>query len=395
MDRPKLRNVDRIPLRRDGEDHVVLRDPMGIAETIAIDAAFVPVLDALDGTRTPVQIRQSLLMGRSLDVDLDDLRTFIADLEGAGLLDGDAFRARWAQCHAAFMAAPTRAPMLADTLYPSDPEALRTALHAALGPPPAPGERRARAVLLPHSPPGVVGHVVAATLRCLPPPDAIDAVIMLGADHHPGLLPFALLDKPYETPLGVVPCASPIVHALQRRVPWLEREAIRHRLAHSLEWATVYLQHAWGERMPPCVPLLCGAAAIVGDDGLHAGVAELVAALDALTDDARVLIVAVAEFTHAGAAYGRPSLDDGGRDALAMRDRAVLGAVLRGRTREVLAEAEDRLAQGRPSGLPTLVVLSELVTGLTGTVCEQALVPIGAGDARGWVGIAGACFRAR
>ena len=391
MDRPKLRNVERIGLVRDGVDHLVLRDPMSIAQTIAIDAEFGPVLDALDGTRTLAQIRQSLLMNRGLDVALDDLRAFAADLEAAGLLDGDAFRSRWLACHDAFFAAPTRVPMLAGTLYSEHAQELRDALSAALGPI-SPSGRATRALLMPHGPLEITGPVVAATLPALPPRDQIDAVVLLGADHHPALLPFAVLDKPYETPLGVLPCAAQLVDALTRRIPWLDREAIRHRVAHSLEWTALYLQHAWGADVPPCVPIVCGAAAIVNQRAAHEGVAELVAALDGLLEDERVLVVVAAELAHAGEAYGRAPLDADGLAAIEARDRAVLDAVIRGRPRDVLARAQDPLEQGRPSGLPALLVLAELVTGLHGEACAYALTPVAGGSA-GWAGLAGAAFR--
>ncbi len=393
MDRPKLRNVERIPLSRDGEALLVLRDPMGIGETIAIDEDFAPVLDAFDGSRTLPQIRQSLMMGRGLDVTVLDLQAFVGDLEAAGLLDGDGFRQRWIDCHDAFMAAPTRAPTLAGTLYPADAALLRAAMHQAFGPTPA-GDPGCRAVLLPHSPIDLVGPVVATTLPALPPPDSIDAVVLLGADHHPGLLPFALLDKPYETPLGVLQCAQPLADALRRRISWIDREAIRHRTAHSLEWAALYLQHAWGDRVPPCLPLICGAAAIEGESRVHDGVAEFVAVLDALTEDARVLVVVAAELAHAGEAYGRKELDDAGYAEIEARDRGVLDALVHGRPRELLARADDRRGQGRPSGLPALLVLAELVTGLRGQVCAYSLARV-PGPTPGWAGLAGAGFRIR
>jgi AmmeMemoRadiSam system protein B len=396
VDRPKLRNVERIGLLRDGTPHLVLRDPMSVAETIAIDADFAPVLDAFDGTRTLSQIRQSLLMGRGLDVALEDLRAFAKDLEAAGLLDGDAFRARWLACHDAFFAAAARPPMLAGTLYPDDTVELRELLRDTVGPI-APSGRTTRAVLLPHGPLEMTGPILAATLPALPPRSAIDTVVLLGADHHPALLPFAVLDKPYATPLGVVPCATKLVGALARRIDWLDREAIRHRVAHSLEWASIYLQHAWSGDVPPCVPIVCGAAAIVDHREAHDGVAELVASIDGLLDDERVLVVVAAELAHAGGAYGRPALDPAGLATVEARDRAVLDAVVRGRPRDVLARAEDPLEQGRPSGLPALLVLSELVTGMRGEACAYALTRVpgdSAADGDGWAGLAGAAFRA-
>lgn len=391
MDRPKLRNVERIPLSRAGEALLVLRDPMGLAEPFAIDAEFAPVLDALDGRRTLAQVRQSLAMTGGLVLEAADFEAFVAQLGEAGLLDDDRFRERWAEAHEAFLAAPSRPPILADVLYPADPAALAQEL-AVLGPREALAQGGpSRAITLPHAPIDIAAPELRAALRALPPADQLDAVILLGADHHPGLLPYALCDRPYATPLGTTVIDDAIVDALRRRLPWIDREAIRHRASHSLEWAVLALQYAWGPAMPKVVPLLAGATVLGKDDRLHDAVGELVATLEALTEDARVLVVAAAELTHAGPAYGRPRVDAAGRDALDDRDREVLAALCRGRTREVLARADDRLDQGRPSGLPVFATLCELSTDLRGEVLAQRLAPLPA-PAVGLVGLAAVRF---
>ncbi|MFO0636300.1 MAG: hypothetical protein U0168_26000, partial [Nannocystaceae bacterium] len=69
------------------------------------------------------------------------------------------------------------------------------------------------------------------------------------------------------------------------------------------------------------------------------------------------------------------------------RDRTLLESLCRGRTRELLARADDRLGQGRPSGLPVLATLAELATGGRGEVLDHRLVPLPA-PARGHVGLA-------
>jgi AmmeMemoRadiSam system protein B len=388
MDRPRLRNVERIPLRRGDDELIVLRDPMGIAEPLAIDAEFAVVLDALDGRRSVAQIRQSLLMGRGLDIAPADLEALLGELDEAGLLDGDAFRARWAVLHDAFFAAPERAATLAGVLYPEDPSELAAQLLRALGPPMFARDGAADAVLWPHGPLELVGSVLASTLPSLPPPELLDFVVVLGADHHPGLLPYAVLDKPYRTPLGLAACADDVVAALVRRVPWLEREAIRHRVAHSIEWSVIYLQHAYGAALPPVVPLLCGATACA-DGRAHDDVAELALALEAMLDGARALVCASAELTHAGPAYGRPLLDAAGLDAVVARDRELLAAVVRGRARDVLTHGIDVAGQGRPSGLPVLLTLAEtLAVGARTRVSAYELVPVH-GPSAGWIGLAG------
>ena len=386
MDRPRLRNVERIPLSRGSETLVVLRDPMGIAEPLAIDADFVAVLDAIDGRRNPAQIRQSLLMTKSLDVPLPDLEAFLADLDVAGLLEGDAFRARWAALHDAFFDADERAAQLAGVLYADDPAELSRELDQHIGT--IAGTQNASAVLVPHGPPAIVGHVLAQTLPALPAPDELDFVVILGADHHPGLLPYAVLDKPWRTPLGLAPCERDVVAALVRRVPWLDREAIRHRIARSIEWSLIYMQHAWRGRMPPIVPVLCGATTCA-DGRAHDGVGELATALESMLDGARALVVASAELTHAGPAYGRPLLDAAGVAAVEARDRDLLGALVRQRARDVLTQGIDVAGQGRPSGLPVLLTLAETLAVDARTrisAYELAQVP---GPEVGWIGLAG------
>lgn len=386
MDRPRLRNVERIPLSRGGEQLVVLRDPMGIAEPLAIDAELVAILDAIDGKRSPAQIRQSLLMTKALDVPLPDLVALLADLDEAGLLDGERFKARWAAVHDAFFDADERAPQLAGVLYPDDPIALARELDEHIGAITCANE--ASALLVPHGPPAIVGRVLAQTLPALPAPDELDFVVILGADHHPGLLPYTVLDKPWRTPLGLAACEHDVVAALVRRVPWLDREAIRHRIAHSIEWSLLFLQHAWRGRTPPIVPVLCGATTCA-DGRAHDGVAELATALESMLDGARALVCASAELTHAGPAYGRPLLDAAGLDAVETRDRDLLGALVRGRARDVLTHGIDVAGQGRPSGLPVLLTLAETVavdSRARISAYELAQVP---GPDIGWIGLAG------
>ncbi|MBC8069495.1 MAG: AmmeMemoRadiSam system protein B, partial [Deltaproteobacteria bacterium] len=246
----------------------------------------------------------------------------------------------------------------------------------------------ASALLVPHGPIELVGPVLAPTLAAAPPAERVDFIVVLGADHHPGLLPYAVLDKPYRTPLGLAPCADDVVAALVRRIPWLEREAIRHRTAHSIEWSVLYLQHLYGDAMPPVVPLLCGAT-VCADGRAHDGVAELATALEAMLDGANALVCASAELTHAGPAYGRPMLDMAGLDAVIARDRALLDALVRGRARDVLALGIDVAGQGRPSGLPVLLTLAETlsVDARTRVSAYELVQPEGVEP--GWIGLAG------
>jgi AmmeMemoRadiSam system protein B len=393
MDRPKLRKVDRIEHRREAEDLVVVRDPLGLAEPFGLDAELAPVLDLLDGTRTLAQIRQSLLMSHGLDLPLPDLAGFVAQLQGQGLLDDDTFRERWADLHADFLEAPVRAPALAGLVYPADAEALATELERFVPAVPH-GSPRMRpgtsvvGVLVPHGPLDAVGPLLDETLRGLPPPEAIEHVVILGTDHGPGLLPYVVTDKPYATPRGTLPLATNLASALERRVPWVRREELRHRDAISLELAALILQHVYGDRCPPVLPVLCGITALVDPEQREAR-ERFELALGSLCEDRPVLWWLSAELGHAGPAYGRPPLTDAQRVELQARDAELLAALRTGDEAALVKTALREHPQGPASGGPTLVAAARMLpTGYRGELVRQTSYEA-PGNEPGVVGVAG------
>ena len=392
MDRPKLRKVDRIEHRRDGEELVVVRDPLRLAEPFAIDADLAPVLDMLDGTRTVGQIRQSLLMTRSMDLPAEDLAAFVDQLREQGLLDDDAFRERWAQQHTDFVDAPTRAPGLAGLVYPEQPEDLRELLRHALpdgdGKPRTSPDSNLLGVLAPHGPFERVGPLLDETLRGLPSAKSLEFIVILGTDHGPGLLPYVVTDKPYETPLGTSRVAKDLLGALERRVDWVRREELRHREAMSLELATVTLQHLYGADCPPLLHVLCGATGLATPDQ-QAAREQFELALGALCEDRPVLWWVSAELSHAGPAYGRSALTEIQRVELQERDAELLAALRRGDEAGLTTAARREHAQGPASGGPTLAAaIRMLPPGYRGELVRQTSYEA-PGDQPGAVGVGG------
>lgn len=396
VQRPKLRRLDRHHLERDGEALLVLRDPQGVAEPVALPAEVGPLLDLLDGTRSAAQIRHSLLFSGREAFDREAIEGLIDDLGAAGLLDDDSFRRRWAALHRAFVDAPRRPPAFADVLYPGDPEALAELLGELLGPARrrlAPGSPLA-GVLIPHQPFERAESILAATLVELPPADELDAIVIVGADPQPGLVPFAATAKDFDTPLGPVAADRRRIDRLCERHPWLLQEEIRHRGAVSVELAAILVRYLYGDAAPPILPLLCGQAALlVGEQSV--AVDELYASLEVDLDELRVLWIAVAELGHCGPAYGRPRLPDDAADRLQARDQGLLEALARGQLHELQRRclAEDPLL-GPASGAPVLASLARLLpVGYRGGVAAYACQPA-PGDEPGLVGLAGVRFAA-
>lgn len=392
LERPKLRKVDRAVLRRGDESLIVLRDPLGISEPAALPEEATPVLDMLDGQRTAAQVRQSLLLRGVLSVSLEEVVALVDELSCAGFLDDDRFRAMWEAAHRDFMGHAVRAPRYADVLYTREPAALQAELARAL---PDPGRRHVAGsdvigVLVPHQPlAGRVAALTDATLRGLPEPRAVDLVVILGTDHHPGRLPFALTAKHYGTPLGPVRSDSELVHALEQRLPWIRREEIRHREAVSIELAALTLRHLYGDACPPALPIACGPAALRDDPDLDA----FLATMEHVLEDRRVLWWVSAELSHAGPAYGRPALDDEGLQLLAERDLACIDSLRAARPEQLTRRCQDNDEMlGRPSGAAALATLARLLpVGYRADLIDYATCSP-AGPDPGWLGLAGMRF---
>lgn len=400
-ERPRLRaSVERIPLDRDTpagpEPLLVLRDPLGLSEPLAVDRDLAGLLDLLDGTRTQAQLRQSMMMRGEADLRADDLAEFIVALREAGMLDDDEFRARWLEAHDEFMARPHREPWAAGLLYPGQAEPLRAQLDAAL--PDRSGRLVAGAstlaVVCPHQPFDRAASVLDQTLRELPPADEIDTIVVLATDHHPGMLPFAVTDKGYATPLGVCLADVDLVAKLDDRLGWVRREEVRHRTGAPIELSAVVLRWLYGRDCPPILPVLCGRSGLAESEAEHAD--DFLAALEMLLEGRRVLYWAAAELAHAGPIYGRPALDDDRLGQVVAHDEACLDALVDGRIDRFRQRCLEDVPQGRPSGAAALDALVRLLpVGYRAVLGGYDAALVQEGAATGRVGMAGVRFTAK
>lgn len=327
--RPRLRNLDRVELERDGEALIVLYDPLELCEPIALDAEFAPVLDLLAGERSLPQIRQTLLMrGDAPDVSVDDLAAFVADLSDAGMLDDDRFVTRWSRVHDDFLAATHRAPHVAGTWFEAEAQAFARACSERFG---APEQRVAprggpatRALWTPAEPLVDVGDILAETLAQLPAPEDLDVIVVFGADRQRGLLPYAVTDKAFDTPLGPVPGAPEIVAGLARELDWVQREQLRLRLGGAIELPCALLRWVYGDACPPVLAVSCAPTSL---ERGHDEVEAFFEGLEMKLARRQTLLWASGSVSHAGPAYGGTADDLVEQREL---DIACIDAALRG-----------------------------------------------------------------
>ena len=377
--RPSLRRIERVETVQDGERVLILRDPMNVAESFALDAEFAPVLDLLDGSRTVLQVRQSLRMRGVLDLPVDTLSDFVDNLRAEGWLDDDVFRERWAAMHADFLDEDPRVARFAGLLYPADADTLGAAYRNIFGESPRTRvDSPVVGVLVPHGPLDLVGETLARTLTDLPRAEDLECVVILGTDHGTGLLPYAAAHRGFDTPLGPIPAHAPILDALDRRVEWAFREELRHRSAHSIELAAVTLRALYGDAVPPIVPVLCGPGVLRTRDPEAAE--RFSATLEGLLDGHRVLVWGSAELSHGGVAYGRPALDRSGVASLEDRDRECLDDLVRGRLAALSKKCRADHPQGRPSGGAVMHTLRQLLPDARANLAAYRAVEIATDD---------------
>jgi AmmeMemoRadiSam system protein B len=394
VDRPKLRRVERYPLAREDQSLLVVRDPLDLVEPFAIEARYAPVLDALDGTRTLAQIRQSLLMRGVVDVDREDLEEFVAELGEIGLLDDERFRELWAEIHEQFEAAELREPRRAGLLYPAEPGPLEAWLAPALPARAAEAGDPPIAVIAPHQPPPQIAGLLRPLLATLPDPATWKVIVILATDHAPGLLPFAATDKDQQTVLGPLRCHLPLIDELERRVPWLLREQIRQRSADAIEWTTLLLRALWGDRCPPVLPLSCGQTMLTRNEGREQA-DELLGALELLlgedTKAGRVLWWTAAELSHRGPAFGHAELPE--PEQIETADMELLEPLLAGRPEQLVRRCMESDPSARPSGTAALATLAQMLPiDYRASLVGHRVIPA-PGEIPGWIGCAGVVVR--
>ena len=346
-ERPRLRPIEVFPITDAGQRCLVLRDPgdPGLRPIVLTDGA-APILMLLDGQRSVSELVTALSL-RGAQISPSQLRAFLERLDEAGFLDGPRAQHREAERVASFRAKPVRPAVHAGGAYPDGPVELPKMLANGYlhrdGPGALPGPRDTHrappaAILAPH----VDLHRGAPTYswayKVVAEAEPADLYVALGTCHTPVRGHFAATDKPYDTPLGAVPCDGGFLERLGRR--WgrdLFEGEFSHAAEHSIEFQAVYLRSLGvaGEGAAPMVAILC--------DSLHSLVprgrtprdvplvTDFVAALaeTLASDGRRMTLIGAVDLAHIGQRFGDPWLVDAARlEQIGRADRALLERVL-------------------------------------------------------------------
>ncbi len=316
---PKLRPLDLVTGKWDGQQAVFARDHEGLLESpvlLPLSVCLVALL--LDGRREAldVQVEYARLTAGQL-LPRQDLDRIIDDLDTHHLLATPKLAQRRQVVEAAYRAVPHRPSAHAGASYPADPGALGAVLQGFLDatrkeafPRDGPNGLRVRGVIAPH----IDFHRGGATygrayqwLRGIP---AGACVVVVGVAHAAPPVPYVLTTKGYATPSRVIDVDRPLLDAVRERYPFdaFAYEAV-HRTEHSIEFQVLFLDHVTQGRPLTMLPVLCsgfepwcGVHSPAGVPQIESFIVALRAAIAAHTRP--VIVIAGVDLSHMGPRFG-------------------------------------------------------------------------------------------
>lgn len=335
--RPHLRPIQPLPIQKDGQRLVLLRDPSMLQpQSMVVPPPVMQALQLFQGKLTLDEIAGRLGGPR------DQILELARGLDTLGLLWGPTFdrleKERWSE-----LLAEGAFPVRASAMLGQDEAACRRAIDEWFGQtddPELAGE--VVGVIAPHLDFARGWPNYAAAYFGLRNQPAPDRIVILGTNHFGIGDGVVGTEIGFRSPLGVCPVDRPVLERLRAR---FGREflvdQIDHLAEHSIELQLPWIQACFGSvpvvaaLIPdPLVGLIEDAEGErVTGDAFVAGLREILSDLGG-----RTLLVSSSDLSHVGPQFGEPRpVDDQRRTDVERHDREMMSRFLAGDAEEFLA----------------------------------------------------------
>ncbi len=320
---PLLRNLQFSPIKDKEEQYVVLWDPTGLSQDkLVLPLNYFFLVQHFDGEHSLEEIGALYLKRFGEFLMPDRLSKLVADLEAKLFLEGERAEEARRAAQEAYRQAPVRKAVYAGKSYEEDGAKLTAQLEGFFaskeGPdfkPSANQGKKIKGIVAPHFDIKQAGPIYAWAYKELKEAETPDLFVLLGTCHSGLAHAYAVTDKSFETPLGVVPVDREILSRFMGKggAPFFD-EDLTHKNEHSIEFQLPFLQHVVGSRKPfAIIPVLCAfSPACLSNPDLAPVAAQIETFLHAMKgalveSGKEVCVVASAELAHIGMRYGDPA----------------------------------------------------------------------------------------
>lgn len=316
---PMLRNLQFSPIRENEEQYIVLWDPTGLSrDKLILPLSYFFVVQHFDGEHSLEEIGMLYLKRFGEFLNPLNLERLVEDLDAKLFLEGERVEAAKEQARKTYRDSPVRKAAFAGRSYEADGQRLRAQIEGFFsskeGPDPKPSENRGKKIkglVAPTYDLREAGPIYAWAYKELQEAEAPDLFVLLGTAYSGMESPYAVTDKAFETPLGIVRADHFILDRLRATVPQCFDDELYHQHEHAIEFQLPFLQHIVGGKKPmSIVPVLCSfPTASLVDPQSREWIESFIAALkEAIAMSGRdFCAIAGAELAHIGLRYGDSS----------------------------------------------------------------------------------------
>ncbi len=311
---PVLRNLQFSPMKQEGDQLIVLWDPSGLShEKLVLPLNFFFIVQHFDGEHSLPEIGALYLKRFGEFLLPSKVEQLVADLDQKLFLEGPRAETARQQARMDYRQRLSRPAAFAGRSYEADSAKLRKQIDGFFtsdeGPDFKPSEHRGKSIkglVVPTYDLTPAGPVYAWGYKELQEARQPDVYILIGTAHAGLENLFAVTDKDFDTPLGVVPVDQPIVNCLKAAAPEFFEEDVAHRSEHAIEFQLPFLQTVIGKSFT-MIPILSSFSALsLNDPTVRSSVDRFLCTLrDAIDASGQsVCVIAAGELTHLGLRYG-------------------------------------------------------------------------------------------
>jgi len=377
---PVLRNLQFSPIKEGEEQYIVLWDPSGLSkERLVLPLSYFFIIQHFDGEHSLQAIGGLYLKRFGEFLMPNKVEQLVSDLDEKLFLEGERVESARRQAQQAYRQAPLRQAMFAGKSYEADGVKLKKQIDGFFaskeGPDFKPSENKGKAIkglVAPTYDVKQAGPIYAWAYKELQEAQQPDVYVIIGTAHAGLDNLFAVTDKDFETPLGVVPADRPILDRLKSLVPEFFTEDIAHQAEHAIEFQLPFMQVVTEGKPLTIVPILSSfSAPSLGDPSVRSAVDRFLGALREVikASGKNVCVISAGELAHLGMRYGdkAPPTDFSFHRSM-QYDLEMLKPVEELKPEEFAAYIQKEQDQRRISGFSPIYSLLRLIAAEKGQV---------------------------